>query len=183
MRLQAVWLVRKGPSLHDGAAAIGGHPRTVPAGGGVGAEGGARRRAAPAHGRAWSCLPTERRAGRRADAAGCCGSVSTGAGCGGVGERAGAGGRPLVGDGFARSARGMTEARAASVHPHGVGGRARRLEQRGRAPAGAATGARPADVDGRDDMRIGRRGQAPGRGRRAGERSSSREHGSAHGSP
>ncbi len=53
----------------------------------------------------------------------------------------------------------MTSERAASVHPHGVGGRARRLEQRGLAPAGAATGARPADGDWRDDMRIGLRGQ------------------------
>lgn len=76
--------------------------------GGVGAEGGARRRASPSQGRAWSCLPTERRAGRRAEAEGCCGSVATGAGCGGVGESAVSGGRPLVGDVFARSARGIT---------------------------------------------------------------------------
>ncbi len=29
MRLQALWLVCNGQSIHDGAAAIGGHPRTV----------------------------------------------------------------------------------------------------------------------------------------------------------
>ena len=29
MRLQALWLLRKGQSIHDGAAAIGCHPRTV----------------------------------------------------------------------------------------------------------------------------------------------------------
>jgi len=29
MRLQALWLVCTGPSFHDGAAAIGGHPQTV----------------------------------------------------------------------------------------------------------------------------------------------------------
>ncbi len=29
MRLQALWLVRKGQYIHDGAAAIGCHPRTV----------------------------------------------------------------------------------------------------------------------------------------------------------
>lgn len=39
--------------------------------GGVVSEGGARRRASPSQGRAWSCLPTERRAGRRAEAEGC----------------------------------------------------------------------------------------------------------------
>lgn len=32
MRLQALWLLRKGQSIHDGAAAIGGHPRTAPSG-------------------------------------------------------------------------------------------------------------------------------------------------------
>ena len=66
---------------------------------------------------------------------------------------------PLVGNGCARSACGMTEERAASVHPHGVGGSARRLEHRGRATAGAAIGAHPAAGNGRDDIRIGWRGQ------------------------
>jgi len=66
---------------------------------------------------------------------------------------------PLVGNGCARSACGMTEERAASVHPQGVGGSARRLEHRGRATAGAAIGAHPAAGNGRDDIRIGWRGQ------------------------
>jgi len=46
---------------------------------------GARQRASPAHGQAWSCLPPARCAGRRAEAAGGCGSGATGAGCRGVG--------------------------------------------------------------------------------------------------
>jgi transposase len=32
MRLQALWLLRNGQSIHDGAAAIGCHPRTAPSG-------------------------------------------------------------------------------------------------------------------------------------------------------